>query len=116
MTKIRVVDENTDADKLIPPAELDGSGIGVNYTDAYIKAMNVDLDGGLKITCKRKGLKILLTIGERQGEALMRRLEHGPDVKRILREALKAATLQAESTFVVEDGVIYFEAPGGSAP
>ncbi len=107
--KTRIADLNTEAEQLIPPAAPDGSRIGVNYVDAYIKPMNVELDGGTKVTCKRKGLKILLTIGDNQGEALMRRLEHGPDVKEILRHALETAAIAAGSSFCVEDNALYLD-------
>ena len=107
--KVRIADENREAEALIPPAQRDGSRIGVNYADAYLKALNGDLDGGMKVSAKRKGLKVTLQIGERKGEALMRRLEHGPDVKNILRKAIDEAAEAAGSRFTVEDGVIYLE-------
>ena len=107
--KLHIAPENTDAEALIPPAEPDGSGIGVNYTDAYIKPLNVEIADGRKITCKRHGLKITLTIGNVTGEALMRRLDDGPDAKKILRKALEAAAQQAGAAFSVEDGVVYLE-------
>ena len=107
--KLRIAEENTEAEGLIPPAQPDGSGIGVNYTDAYIKAMNVELEDGRKVTCKRKGLKVLLAVGDRKGEALLRRIEHGPDVKSILRQALETAATEAGVRLAVEDGVIYLE-------
>jgi hypothetical protein len=107
--KVRIAQENRDAEALIPPAEPDGSKIGVNYADAYLKALNVELLGGPRVTAKRKGLKVLLQIGERKGEGLMRRLEHGPDVKAILRRALEEASAAAGARFSVEDGDIYLE-------
>ena len=107
--KLRIAQENTAAEALIPPSEPDGSGIGVNYTDAYIKPLNVEIADGRKITCKRRGLKIILTIGNVKGEALMRRLDDGPDVKNILRKALEAAARQADAAFSVEEGVVYLE-------
>lgn len=107
--KVHIAAENTDAEKLIPPAAPDGSGIGVNYVDAYIKPLNVELEDGTKITCKRKGLKIMLSIGAQTGEAIMRRIEHGPDVKTILRQALDAAAREAAAEFSVEDGGLWFE-------
>ena len=110
--KLRITEENTEAENLIPPTALDGSGIGVNYADVHIKAMNVELEDGRKVTCKRKGLKVLLTVGDRKGEALMRRIEHGPDVKCILRQALEAAATEAGTKLTVEDGVIYLEEIG----
>ena len=107
--KLHIAPENTDAEALIPPAEPDGSGIGVNYADAYIKPLNVEIADGRKITCKRHGLKITLTIGNVTGEALMRRLDDGPDAKKILRKALEAAAQQAGAAFSVEDGIVYLE-------
>ena len=82
--------------------------LAVNYVDAYIKPMNVEADGH-KITCKRKGLKVMLEIDDKKGEAIMRRIEHGPDVKNILRQALVTAAQQAESQFSVEDGGVFLE-------
>ncbi len=107
--RTRIAGENRDAEAFIPPAQPDGSRIGANYADAYLKAMNVDLDGGRKVTAKRKGLKITLQIGDRKGEGLLRRLEHGPDAKTILQKALEEAAQAAGSRFSVEDGVMYLE-------
>lgn len=107
--KTRIATENLEAEKLIPPAAPDNSGIGINYADAYIKPMNVQLEGGPKIVCKRKGLKILLSIGDRTGEAVMRRVDHGPDVRQILRRALESATTSAGSQFSVEDQTLYLD-------
>jgi hypothetical protein len=107
--KIRIADENLEAEKLIPPAAPDGSGIGVNYVDAYIKPMNVETEDGQKVTCKRKGLKILLSIGDKTGEAIMRRIEYGPDVKDILRQAIVAAAKEAEAQISFEDGGVFLD-------
>ena len=107
--KVRIAEENREAEGLLPPAQPDGSGIGVNYADAYIKVMNTELEDGRKVTCKRKGLKIIFAIGEEEGEAIMNRLEHGPEPVQILRRALEAAAKAAGSMLTVEDGVIYLE-------
>ena len=104
--RLHIGNENTDAEKLIPPAAPDGSGIGVNYVDAYIKPLNIETEDGHTISCKRKGLKIVLTIDGRAGEAIMRRIEHGPDVRNILREALVTAAKEAGASFSVEDGEV----------
>jgi len=85
--RVFVGSEILESETLIPPSQPDGSKIGVNYADAYIKALNIDTEEGLKITCKRRGLTIVLTIGDRKGEGLMRRLEYGPDAKNILLQA-----------------------------
>ena len=107
--KVRIAEEDQAVEGLIPPAKRDGSGIGVNYADAYIKGIKHTLEDGRTIACKRRGLKIILAVGDRKGEALMRRLDHGPDVKVILREALSEAARAAGAALSVEDGVIWLE-------
>ena len=107
--KYRVAQENTEAQELIPPSKPDGSGIGINYADAYIKVMNVTLEDGRSLSCKRKGLKITLAVGDQKGEALLRKWDHGPDVKNILQEALKEAASNAGAALTVEDGILYLE-------
>ncbi len=107
--KVIIAEENSDAEQLIPPATPDNSGIGVNYVDAYIKPFNTETTDGLQISCKRKGLKITLSIGDKTGEAIMRRIDHGPDVRRILREALKSAAVEAGANLTVEEGAICLE-------
>ncbi len=107
--KTRIADEDVSAERLIPPTTPDGSGIGVNYVDAYIKPINIETEDGLKITCKRKGLKITMTVGGKTGEAIIRRVDHGPDVRNMLRRALESAALEAGAQFRVEEGVICIE-------
>ena len=107
--KLKVADENADARQLLPPSEPDGSGIGVNYADAYLKPLNVELENGEKLTCKRKGLKIMFTLGDRKGEALMCKRTQGPDPEKILREALVEAAQEAGVSFSVDEGAIYVE-------
>jgi len=107
--KMRIADESPDAEGLIPPAQPDNSGVGVNYADAYIKPINTELENGEKLTCKRKGLKITLELGDRQGEALLRKREHGPDVTVILGKALAEAAQAIDATLTVEDGAMYIE-------
>ena len=107
--KYRITDENTAAEQLIPPAAPDNSGIGINYADAYIKPLNTQIAEGPKIVCKRKGLKIILSIDGKSGEAVMRRTDHGPDVRNILRRALEKAADGAGGRFMVDDGGIFLE-------
>ena len=104
--KIELGRENAKAEDLLPPGKRDGSKIGVNYADAYLKAIDGSLEDGGKVTCKRRGLKLTLTIGEKTGTALMRRLEDGPDPRVILRKALEEAAKEAGATFRVENGVM----------
>ena len=108
-TKLKIAPENKAAEALIPPAKSDSSGIGVNYADDYLKAMNVQLENGVALKAKRKGLKVTLTLGDKSGEALMRKREHGPDVKVILHAALNEAAAAFGAKFLVEDGVMYLE-------
>lgn len=104
--RIELAPENQDAEKLLPDAKDDGSGIGINYADAYIKLFKKILDDGRKVSCKRRGLELTLKIGDKTGKGLMRRLANGPDVKTILREALNAAAMDAGVVFAVEDGMM----------
>lgn len=107
--KIKVAEENQEAELLIPPSKPDSSGIGVNYTDAYLKVLNTQLETGEKLACKRKGLKLLLSLGEKKGEVLMCKRTNGPDVRNILREALTELFRSIGTTFTVDGGVIYLE-------
>ncbi len=107
--KIELGKENAAAEDKIPPSTPDGSKIGINYADAYIKEIKHKFDDGGAIRCKRRGLKLTLTVKDRKGEGLMRRFEHGPEVQTILHEALKEAAKNADATFSVEDGVMCLE-------
>ncbi len=107
--RIELGPESVESEKLLPENRDDGSGIGINYADAYIKPFKRILDDGRKVLCKRRGLKLTLTVGDRKGEGLMRRLEHGPDAKRILREALVQAATEAGFRFEVRDGQMFLE-------
>src|SRR5215471_8666328 len=89
MTKL--CDINAAAVQKLPPAYMDKSGIGVHYTDAFIKPMNTKLPDGTKVTCKRKGLKVMLAVGAKKGEGLMRRLEVSKDPLVMLQAALQEA-------------------------
>src|SRR4029077_7734649 len=100
MTKL--CDINAAAKEKLPPASIDKSGIGVHYTDAFIKPMNTKLADGTRVSCKRKGLKITLAIGTKKGEGLMRRLQVSRDpvvmLGAALQEAAKAAGVELKIT------------------
>jgi hypothetical protein len=83
------------AETLLPDQKPDGSGVGINYADAMLKPVKLTLDDGRKVAFKRRGLKITLTVGDRSGAGLLRRLEHGPDVKAMFRTALAEAARNA---------------------
>lgn len=100
MTKL--CDLNVLAKEKLPPAFADKSGIGVHYADAFIKPMNTKLPDGTRIGCKRKGLKLTLTVGAKKGEGLMRRLDVSKDpavmLNAALQEAAKAAGVELKIT------------------
>ncbi len=91
----------------LPQHTDDKSGIGVHYVDAYLKPMNVKLEDGTPVKCKRRGLKITLSAGGRRGEGLMRRLEVSPDPVAMLDAALQEAARGAGVELTVEGGAIY---------
>jgi hypothetical protein len=100
MTKLCDIDPGATAK--LPPAFADKSGIGVHYVDAFIKPMNTALPDGTRVACKRRGLKVSLTVGPKKGFGLMRRLQTGPDPVAMLRaclaEAAQAAGVQLQIT------------------
>jgi len=100
MTKL--CDINATAKEKLPPGFADKSGIGVHYMDAFIKPMNTKLPDGTRVGCKRKGLKVMLTVGTKKGEGLMRRLEVSKDpvvmLQAALQEAARAAGVELKIT------------------
>ena len=104
--KITVPVDDAAAEAFLPPNKADGSGVGVNYADQLLKAMKLTLPDGRKLAAKRRGLKITLTIGERSGEAIFRRLQHGPDEQTIVRRALEQAARNAGASLSFEAGAI----------
>jgi len=100
MTKLCDIDAG--ATTKLPPQTPDKSGIGVHYVDAFIKPMNTTLEDGTRVACKRKGLKLTLTVGTKKGEGLMRRLDVSGDptvmLKATLQEAAKAAGVELQLT------------------
>ncbi len=108
MTKIKICPEDKSSEEKLPPGFADKSGIGVHYMDAYLRPMNTEVDG-LAITCKRRGLKVTLGVGDHKGEGLMRRLEVSKDPKIMLQSALQEAAGQIGYTFSIENDEIYLE-------
>ncbi|MDQ3417475.1 MAG: hypothetical protein M3541_01605 [Acidobacteriota bacterium] len=94
------------ADKL-PQHTGDKSGIGVHYVDAYLKPMNAKLEDGTPVKCRRRGLKIVLSVGSRKGEGLMRRLDVGLDPIVMLDAALQEAARAAGVELTIENGAIF---------
>ena len=111
---IRVAIDEAQAEKFLAAHVLDGSGIGINYADALLKPLKVTLDDGRKVTIKRRGLKLTLTVGTKSGEGLMRRLAHGPDERAILRAALNEAAAAVGAAITFEPGFLVLD-PGPPA-
>jgi len=107
---IKLCDVNPAAKGKLPPATPDKSGIGVHYTDAFIKPMNTKLEDGTRVSCKRKGLKITLAMGDKKGEGLMRRLEVSEDPVVMLAAALQEAAKAAHIQLKVTDTEIFIAA------
>jgi hypothetical protein len=97
---------NTKAVEKLPPHAEDRSGVGAHYVDTYISPMNTQLEDGTPVKCRRKGLKIVLTMGDRTGEGLLRRLDAGPDPVAMLAAALQEAAASAGVGLSIEDGAI----------
>jgi hypothetical protein len=71
--------------------------------------MNTKLEDGTLVKCKRRGLKIMLSIGTQKGEGLMRRLEISSDPIVMLNAALQEAAKGAGVQITVEDGAILLD-------
>jgi hypothetical protein len=107
MTKL--CDINLAARQKLPPAAPDKSGIGVHYVDAFVAPMNTTLSDGTRVSCKRKGLRILLRVGEKKSDGLMRRLAVGPDPVRMLAAALAEAAKAAGVQFQISDSELLID-------
>ena len=105
--KTKLCDVNAAAKEKLPPTMDDKSGIGVHYVDAYIKPMNMKLEDGTPVKCKRRGLKITFSAGGKKGEGLMRRIDVSPDPVVMLDAALQEAAKSAGVELTVEDGAIF---------
>ena len=105
--KQRLCEVNSAAVTKLPQHTDDKSGIGVHYADAYIKPMNAKLEDGTAVKCKRKGLKIALSVGTKKGEGLMRRLDVSSDPVVMLEAALQDAAKGAGVELSIEDGAVF---------
>lgn len=107
--KHRLCDINSAAVTKLPQQTDDKSGIGAHYVDAYLKPMNTKLEDGTPVKCKRRGLKITLSVGARKGDGLMRRLDLGGDPIVMLDAALQEAARAAGVELTVEEGAILLD-------
>src|SRR5436190_10444550 len=105
--KTKLCDINVAAKDKLPPQAEDKSGIGVHYVDAYIKPMNGKLEDGTPVKCKRRGLKIALSVGTKKGEGLMRRVTVSADPVVMLDAALQEAAKAAGVEISIEDGAVF---------
>ena len=107
--RVTIPVDDAQADQHLPEVKADGSGVGINYADQILKNFKLTLNDGRKMLAKRRGLKITLTIGDKQGEAILRRMEHGPDVKTIFRKALTEAAQNAGAQLSIEPNQIHLD-------
>jgi len=100
---IKLCDINQAAKEKLPPGFRDKSGIGVHYVDAYIAPMNAALPDNVRVSCKRKGLKLTLRVGTKKGDGIMRRLDVSRDPVVMLQAALQEAAKAAGVELQVND-------------
>src|SRR5262245_42782869 len=74
--RITIPIDEAQAEAHLPEAKPDGSGVGINYADQILKPFKQTLPDGRKLLAKRRGLKLTVTIGDKAGEAILRRLEY----------------------------------------
>ena len=108
--RVKLCDINAAAAEKLPGKTEDKSGIGVHYVDAYLKPMNTKLPDGTRVSCKRKGLKVTLTVGTKKGEGLMRRLTVSKSPIEMLSAALQEAARTAGVELKVTDTEILIAA------
>lgn len=106
---IKLCDIDPTATQKLPPAFAEKSGVGAHYADAFLKPMNTKLPDGTRVACKRRGLKITLSVGTKKGEGLLRRLEKGPDPVAMLQEALQEAARNAGLQLQLSEREIWIE-------
>lgn len=103
----KICDVNKEAQEKLPPNFQEKSGVGTHYVDAFVKPMNVTLDDGTKVICKRRGLQINLSYGDKKGGGLLRRIDVGPDPIAMLDAALQKAAQEAGLQLEIKDDGIY---------
>lgn len=104
---VKLCEINLAAKEKLPPTFAEKSGIGSHYVDAFVKPMNTKLPDGTRVGCKRKGLKIMLTVGTKKGEGLMRRLQVSKDPIIMLQAALQEAAKTAGVGLEITDAGIF---------
>ena len=61
----KVIKENPVAAEWLPENKPDGSGIGANYVDAFLKPLNCEQEDELRLACKLSGLNSIGSLGDR---------------------------------------------------
>lgn len=107
--RVTVAVDEALANGYLPEARPDGSGVGINYADQVLKFFKLTLPDGRKLSARRRGLRITISIGDTTGDAIMRRIEHGPDVKTVFRKALAEAAQNAGATLTLAPGAAYLD-------
>jgi hypothetical protein len=107
--RVSIPVDETLAETHLPEVKPDGSGVGINYADQILKPFKQTLPDGRKFLAKRRGLKLTVTIGDKAGEAILRRMENGPDVKVMFRKALEEAARNAGAAVVFEPNVVHLD-------
>lgn len=107
--RVTIAVDEAAVDGYSPAARPDASGIGINYADQVLKPLKATLPDGRKVSARRRGLKIMVTIGDKSGEAVMRRIEHGPDTRVIFEKALVEAARLAGATLTREPGAVHLD-------
>lgn len=107
MTKLCDIDQT--ATEKLPPKFFEKSGVGIHYVDAMIKPMKTKLEDGTRVACRRKGLKLTLRVGKREGDGLLRRLQNGPDPKNMFSAALQEAATNAGITLKLTDTEMFID-------
>lgn len=99
---IKLCDINQAAAEKLPHVFRDKSGVGAHYVDAFLAPMNAALSDGVRVSCKRRGLRVTLRVGPKKGDGLLRRLAVSSDptvmLPAALQEAAKAAGVGLEIT------------------
>jgi hypothetical protein len=107
--RVTIPIDEAQAETFLPEVKADGSGVGINYADQILKPFKQTLPDGRKFLGKRRGLKITITIGDKAGEAILRRIENGPDVKNMFRKALEEAAHNAGASVIFEPNTIHLD-------
>ena len=109
MTRIVVATIPQEVDELLPPGRSDGSRIGVNYSDAFGKCLNVTLAEERIVHYKRRGVEVTLALGEQVARTMIDRATGNEDAEAINRQTLTRLAAQLGCRYVYEDRTVILE-------